>query len=143
MSTQQSGLTDFTRSMNMNQGPLTDFSAKVGTSSGHLGGALAHQMQAGEGGGTRGIFSMGERFLTSRQEPTSLRIMKDRDKDIASFSLGGTLGVGGSMRPDQGIGSPSGFLSGELIPQRQTQETQNRAPNGTSNGAGFRGRLIR
>jgi hypothetical protein len=119
---------------------LTDFSTRIGTTVGHLGGALAQQMTAGEGGGTRGIFTMGEKFLRSRQEPTSLILMKGREKDITSFSLGGTLGLGASMRPEQGLGSPSGFLSGELIPQRQLQETQNRAPNNRNNGAGIWGR---
>ena len=63
--------------------------------------------------------------------------MGEREKDIMSFSLGGTLGLGASMRPERGLGSPSGFLAGELISQKQTQ---NRAPNGRNNGAGFRGR---
>jgi hypothetical protein len=135
-----SALTDMGARAAAGGSTLTDFSTRVGITTGHLGGALAEQMRAGEGGGTRGIFTMGEKFLRSRQEPTSLVLMKSKEKDITSFSLGGTLGLGASMRPEQGLGSPSGFLSGELIPQRQLQETQNRAPNGRNNGAGIWGR---
>ena len=132
-----SALTDFADRIQRSGGsPLTDFSGRVGATAGHLGGTLAGQM-SGQVGGSRGIFTTGKEFLESRGQPTSLRIMGQRERDVMSFSLGGTLGLGGSMRPEQGLGSPSGFLTGELVPQRQTQ---NRAPNGRNNGAGFRGR---
>ena len=139
---------------------LTDFSTRVGTGGGAasaLGGALAQQMTAQ--GGTRGIFTSGREFIESRGQPTSLRIMGHREKDIDSFSIGGTLGLGSSMRPEQGLGSPSGFRVGELISQKRGQvsmqselfgqygrngrngrngqshrPTQTRAPNGSSNG---------
>ena len=117
--------------MGSGQSRLTDFSIQ-GTS---RGSALAGQMMAGEG--TRGIFTTGKEFLQSRGQPSGMQFVGQRERDIMSFSLGGTLGLGGSMRPEQGLGSPSGFLAGELISQTQTQ---NRAPNGRNNGAGFRGR---
>ena len=138
---------------------LTDFSGRVGGGGGAasaLGGALSQQMTAQ--GGTRGIFTSGKEFLESRGQPTSLRIMGQRERDASSFSIGGTLGLGSSMRPEQGLGSPSGFRQGELISRRRRNEqvsmqselfgqygrngrngqsrrpTQTRAPNGSSNG---------
>ena len=139
MGSGQSALTDMGTIISRSQGsPLTDFKNQMlSGGTGILGGSLAANIAGGEGSSTRGIFSMGERFLEDRGRDTSLRLMQGREKDTLSFSLGGTLGLGGSMRPEQGLGSPSGFLAGELISQKQTQ---NRAPNGRENGAGFRGR---
>ena len=92
-------------------------------------------MMSGEG--TRGIFTSGKEFLANRGQSSGMQFVGQRERDVMSFSLGGTLGLGGSMRPERGLGSPSGFLAGELI--SQSTQTQNRAPNGRNNGAGFRG----
>ena len=135
MGSGQSRLTDFSIQGTSRGSALTDFAGRVGTQGLGLGSNLAGQMMSGEG--TRGIFTTGKEFLQSRGQPSGMQFVGQRERDIMSFSLGGTLGLGGSMRPEQGLGSPSGFLAGELISQTQTQ---NRAPNGRNNGAGFRGR---
>ena len=135
MGSGQSRLTDFSIQGRSQSSALTDFAGRVGQQGLGLGSNLAGQMMTGEG--TRGIFTTGREFLQSRSQPSGMQFVGQRERDTLSFSLGGTLGLGGSMRPEQGLGSPSGFLTGELVPQRQTQ---NRAPNGRNNGAGFRGR---
>lgn len=134
MGSGQSRLTDFSIQGRSQSSALTDFAGRVGQQGLGLGSNLAGQMMSGEG--TRGIFTSGKEFLESRGQPSGMQFVGQRERDVMSFSLGGTLGLGGSMRPEQGLGSPSGFLAGELISQKQTQ---NRAPNGRNNGAGFRG----
>jgi hypothetical protein len=133
-----SALTDMGTLISKTQGsPLTDFKTQMMSGgTGTLGGNLAANIGGGPGGGTRGIFTSGKEFLEDRGRDTSLRLIQGKERDTLSFSLGGTLGLGTSMRPEHGLGSPSGFLTGELVPKRQTQ---NRAPNGRENGARFQG----